>query len=220
MALVSAVDMRALHSTSSQISNCIKNSTSLSSYGPKIWNAPRYLQASSKELEPEIPSPQIFEGLEKSGEEDRLPSAAACAVHLEFLAALHEVRQRVLDSEELDKLFGTEVIKRTVVRQGVTVELKDDTLAQRRQVKWQKFVEIAVMRFKVWWGAGAPDRHNDGVQVSDALLPPLGKSTDVPDWRRANFNRRHFDGLAFLLVEPAMVQKRQKEFRKQDTFSI
>jgi hypothetical protein len=219
MALVSAVDLRALHSTSNQISNVIKNLTSLSSYGPRLWETPRYLQASSKEFEPVIPSPQIFDGLWASEKGDPLPSAAACAIHLEFLAALHEFRQRVLESEELDKLFGTEVKKKTVVRQGITVELKDDTLAQRRQVKWEKFVEIAVMRFEIWWRSGGPDGQ-DGVHGSDALLPPLGRSAGVSCRGRSNVGRRRVDGLAFIFAEPAMVQKRGKEFDKPDTLSI
>lgn len=205
MALVSAVDLRALHSTSNQISNCIKNSTRLSNYGPKLWETPRYMQASSKEFEPVIPSPQIFGGCDTSEKGDRLPSSASCAVHLEFLAVLHELRKRVLESEELDKLFRIEVKKKTVVRQGVTVELKDDTLAPRRQVKWEKFVEIAVMRFEIWRRAGGSDGYNDGVDGYDAFLPPLGRCASVFCYGRSNVVRRCIDGLAFLLAEPAMV---------------
>lgn len=179
MALVSTADLHALHNTSNQISSCIKNSTTLSKYGPKLWETPRYLQASSTDLEPEIPSIQIFEGLDTQERTDHLPSIATCAVHLEFLAALHELHRRVFESEDLDKVFGIKVVKETVVRQGVTVELKDKTLSQKRQVKWETFVEMAVVRFEAWWNLGGPGilvnhaGQNDSLHCSEVFLPPL-----------------------------------------------
>jgi hypothetical protein len=178
MALDIAADQSALHSTSKQISSHIKSG--LTSYTlSSLWEAPSYSTASSKELEPVIPSPRIFEGLfNTSGRNDCLPSNAECAVHLEFLAALHALRHRVLESDELDEVFDIKPVKKTVTRRGTQVELKDDTLWTRRQVKWEKYVNIAVVRFRAWWEA-VPEtmelRDGHILPLTDNTLPPLGE---------------------------------------------
>jgi hypothetical protein len=126
-----------------------------------------------------IPSPRIFEDpFNTSGRNDCLPSNVDCAVHLEFLAALHALRHRVLESDELDEVFDIKPLKKTVTRRGTRVELKDETLWTRRQVKWEKYVNIAVVRFRAWWEA-VPEtiELQDGhiFPLADNTLPPLGE---------------------------------------------
>jgi hypothetical protein len=177
MALVSAVDLRALHDTSKLFSTCIKDGGSTSYKG--LWNQTQYARALSRDGEPVIPSPSIFEGLESRKEGGELPSIATCAVHLEFLAALHELRQSVLESDALDRLFKIEVVKKTVTRKGQSVQLKDDTLMVRRQVKWERFVECAVVRFLEWWKALPTTITPESKENlrTNMTLPPLGEFT-------------------------------------------
>src|SRR5262245_32072776 len=98
--------------------------------------------------EPKIPSPDVFRPLDSTPREDSnfwaLPSPAECAVHLELLETIYAVRQRILKSEVIDKTFGIEPNHKEVTRRnGEKRKLKDDTLWERRQVKWQKYVEFA-----------------------------------------------------------------------------
>jgi hypothetical protein len=178
MALEIAADQCALHNTSKQISSYIKNGSK--SYGlNSLWEAPSYSTASSKELQPVIPSPRIFEGLLDASEQNNcLPSNAECAVHLEFLATLHALRHGVLESNELDEVFNIKPVKKIVTRRGTQVELKDDTLWTRRQVKWEKYVNIAVIRFQAWWET-IPEtiglREGHSLPFTGDVLPPLGE---------------------------------------------
>lgn len=179
MSLISAVDLRALHAASNQISACIKHPATISSssHGQQSWANPQYPISFSKKSQPAVPFLDIFTGLD-AVEEGSLPSVAQCAVHLEFLAALHELRHRILESEDLDNIFDTKVTKRTVIRKGEQVELKDDTLLQRRQVKWETYVSIAVVRFLAWWKT-TPDvfrrKGQFNIEAAEAILPPLGR---------------------------------------------
>jgi hypothetical protein len=188
MALDIAADKHALHSTSKAITDVIKSTSKCAADG--LWEVPHYATATSKENEPIIPSPSIFKPLfdnvdrsSVAGENsDPLPSAAECAVHLEFLEALFVLRQGILRSEDLDKVFDIKPEHKYVNRKGTQTKLKDDTLWTRRQVKWEKFVSFAVARFLTWWGKvrymaevpsdGSGRKH---FEFTDDMLPPLGK---------------------------------------------
>jgi hypothetical protein len=182
MALASAIDIFALHGVSKQLSSDIKGgSTGSSARACTLWPIPTSATASLKNVKPVIPSQTIFEGLYEKDSNAHLPSAAACAVHLEFLAALRSIRDCVLESEDLDEVFDTKLTKKKVTRKGVEVELKDDTLKERRQVKWEKYVELAVVRFLAWLKT-VPDivtGGKDNPVLLETALPPLGGSQSL-----------------------------------------
>lgn len=183
MALEIGANQQTLHSTSKQIFDAIKKGTF------KYWDgALKYKNATSKEEEPQIPSVNIFKALMNVAEEkDPLPTAAECTVHLEFLAVLHTLRQQVIDSEELDEIFDIKPEKKTVVRKGVDVELRDTTFWTRREAKWDKYIELAVVRFLAWWGQ-VPEifapQNSESFNWESKNLPPLGKNTQLLFCRR------------------------------------
>ena len=115
----------------------------------------KFSPAASPDDEPAIPSPDMFDFLpapdDKSAGSFRLPHRSECAAHLELLEALFALRQRVLRSEALDSVMGTEPVR--VAKTGYngdTKTFKDGWLGTRRQVKWPIFVEFAVVRFLAW----------------------------------------------------------------------
>lgn len=106
---------------------------------------------------PKIPDPEIFTSSEVLLSEESsnpkaalLPSVAECAIHLELLACFSGLRQTVLQSKVLDSIFGIKEVHRTVTRDNKAVKLKDPTLSERREVKWNCFVEWSVVRFFIW----------------------------------------------------------------------
>jgi hypothetical protein len=188
-----AADQRAFHSTSKTTTNAIKTS---SIFGALMrWRVPRgetrrpSQGQSQSQSSPAIPSAVIFDSLfqqQRDNTDDadsvkqsiRLPTTAQCAVHLEFIATLWVLRQRVMRSEELDEVFDIKPEHKYVDRKGVRTKLKDDTLWKRRQVKWDKFVSIAVVRFLAWW-AKVPEivGVREGVlsyEITNDTVPPLG----------------------------------------------
>jgi hypothetical protein len=169
MALDIIADQRALHTTSRTITAAIKDSRL--DAARVLWNVPRYATATSTRPGPAIPPPSIFNSLDQFTIDDydaksHLPSIAECAVHLEFLEALYVLRQQVLKSEALDEVFDIKPEYKFVDRKGVRTQLKDETMWERRQVKWEKFVEVAVVRFTAWWAK---------VRNADQPMPPLGE---------------------------------------------
>lgn len=181
MALASTIDLAALHGISKKFSNDIKNGKPiLPSFGPTIWPASQDARAMFNKPTPKIPSPSVFKNIFVEGTGSSIPSISACAIHLEFLAALRSIRDRVLESEDLDKVFGTQVTKKTVTRKGVEVELKDDKLMEKREVKWEKYVDLAVVRFLTWWNTIPEVIIRDGIdmpQLPNTAVPPLGESS-------------------------------------------
>jgi len=63
---------------------------------------------------------------------------------------LHELHRRVVESTELVEVFDTKPINKSVIRKGVPVKLKDDTLWTRKQLKWDRFVGWLLSDF--WLG--------------------------------------------------------------------
>jgi hypothetical protein len=179
MALQVAADQYALHSTSRRVSQCLKTGTQTGIRS--LYSIPKYNTTSDKANEPAIPSADIFKSLvDKVGESGSLPSAAECAVHLEFLAVLHELHRHVVESTTLDEVFDIKAEKKTVTRMGKEEQLKDATLLPRKQAKWDRFVELASVRFLVWW-CKVPVIYtsNNGekanVDCTEDNLPPLGE---------------------------------------------
>lgn len=179
MALTSAIDLVALHGISKKFSIDIKNGKKApSSFGSTIWPTSQDANAVFNQSAPTIPSPSIFKNISFEASGSLIPSTGTCAVHLEFLAALHSIRDRVLESEDLDKVFGTQATKKIVPRKGVEVELKDDKLMEKRQVKWEKYVDLAVVRFIAWWNtipAIVIRDESDMPQLPDTAVPPIGQ---------------------------------------------
>jgi hypothetical protein len=140
----------------------------------------KYKVARCAAEEPQIPANAFFEPLFAAESNERrrdlavLPSVAECAAHLELLECLFALRQRVLKSDELDAVFGIAPHHRVVKRDGKDVKLKDNTLWERRQVKWTRFVEWAVVRFLCWRRVlMSKSAQTIGWQMSDDNLPPL-----------------------------------------------
>lgn len=188
MALDILADQRALHQSSKKITNAIKSSSKTGPYSLSKTAIDR--KAYPNGSPPTIPSQEIFNSLYEQEDDNaddansietkiHLPSTAQCAVHLEFLTVLWTLRQRILRSEELDAVFDIKPIHKYVDRKGVQTKLKDDTLWDRRQIKWVTFVRIAVARFLAWWEkvpeiVGAR-KGLHSYEITKDTLPPLGE---------------------------------------------
>jgi hypothetical protein len=124
-------------------------------------------------------APLLSEDLQTQKQHEHDLRIAQCAVHLELLEAFHGFRLAVQRSTELDVIFG--VAKFYKGRSPVWVE-------EIRAVKWPKIVEMAVVRFQLWFDSLTVDggvlqdledwEHGEvaerGVYFEHAL-PPLGK---------------------------------------------
>lgn len=106
---------------------------------------------------PEIPSPSLFnfdydyKYSDGTVGAQRLPGVSSCAAHLELLEVFYVLRQRILASTAIDEAMGIAPIRVTKTGTlGDTKVLKDETLWDRRQDKWTKFVEFAAVRFLAW----------------------------------------------------------------------
>ncbi|KAF4982821.1 hypothetical protein FZEAL_1613 [Fusarium zealandicum] len=135
-----------------------------------------YQLAYKAEDRPIIPEPSLFDF---DQEESHMGSAAGlalpqipeCAAHLELLETLYVLRQRILVSDKFDTAMSIRPNRETKTgHRGDTKTFKDETLWGRRQVKWPKFVEFAVVRFLAW--RERLNRGNDPA-ITDDNLPPL-----------------------------------------------
>ena len=114
-----------------------------------------YRKAETPEEEPQIPHSHLFESLgsdfKKSPHDLEIPTPAECATHLELLEVFYVLRQRIIKSESLDKVFDTEAQHQEVtLRDGTTKKLRDKDFWERREVKWAKYLQHATARFIVW----------------------------------------------------------------------
>ncbi|KAI0096242.1 hypothetical protein GGR51DRAFT_543907 [Nemania sp. FL0031] len=124
-----------------------------------------FKQALSSSDNPTIPDPSLFgfhiEISEKDGQ-NKLPTLAECATHLELLQAFRHIRTQIQSSTRLDDVFGIKPETRTVYRkrrvyQGYRsswvreeVKLGDNTFEKRREVKWPLYLKLAAARFLSW----------------------------------------------------------------------
>jgi hypothetical protein len=133
---------------------CPNSKTSLHGFRKRVRGD--FALATSRSEEPVIPSPEIFGFPQDGGASSpvssfRLPDPSECAAHLELLETFFVLRQRILRSEALDSVMGTEPVRETRTgHNGDTKTFKDDKLWERRQAKWPIFVEFAVVRFLEW----------------------------------------------------------------------
>ncbi|KAJ4291339.1 hypothetical protein N0V88_006347 [Collariella sp. IMI 366227] len=155
-----------------------------------------YQSASSKDEEPEIPSPHIFESLggaqaktaaseeksEYNGPDVVLPSVAECAVHLELLETFFGLRTKIIKSKELDTVFGVIQVHPVVYRspngrsslKRQPVTLKDPDWKAKRGNKWSYFLALAVARFEKWAHKATQFViKRDGTELELLYLPPL-----------------------------------------------
>lgn len=162
---------------------CQNHKTSLHELGRKALESyhkgtayPRYKGAKTAEDEPIVPDPGVFATLSTakqtiSSDGTRLPTIGECATHLELLETFFVLRQRILRSDEIDGIYGIAAIpQKKRGKQGDTKLLKDETLWERRQVKWPKFIEIAVVRFLVWKALCERDVSNYKIPPVDVLM--------------------------------------------------
>lgn len=107
---------------------------------------------------------------------DRLPTVAECATHLELLEVFYATRQNILASKDIDNAMLITPKRETKTgKKGDTKTLKDTTLWDRRQEKWNKYVEFACVRFLSWMdNLKMEDTIVTGVEPSiPKHLPPL-----------------------------------------------
>ena len=156
-----------------------------------------FREAKTKEEEPVIPAPHIFQSLLKpsdsKGDADTVPTVGECAAHLGLLEAFYTLKAKVLGSEELDSILGIIPRPKTVYRttygtyyrsrrEVKAVKIKDTTFAARRKEKWPFFVQLAVVRFRTWLEKAdlalkepSPECSLDAAtRVLSSVLPPLG----------------------------------------------
>ena len=158
-----------------------------------------FREAKQKKEEPVIPAPHIFQSLlepsDSKGNANTVPTVGECAAHLELLEAFHTLKAKVLGSEELDSILGIVPHPKTVYRTTLTygpyyrsrrevkaVRIKDATFAGRRKEKWPFFVQLAVVRFRIWLEKAdlalkepSPESSLDAAtRVLSSVLPPLG----------------------------------------------
>ena len=132
-----------------------------------------YRPASHAKGELIIPKPDIFSFPTQPLDAD-LPSNAECAAHLELLEAFFVVRQTVIKSKPLDEVYGTKPVHKTVTRRdGSDRKLKDDEWWNTRQVKWTRYLELAVARFDAWHRHIQKSDVSSSLQITNATLPPL-----------------------------------------------
>ena len=135
--------------------------------------------------EPIIPASNIFDLLSKSPRREdtaQLPTVAECAVHLEFLMALHVLRRSVTHSTALDEVFDMRLDpdhqqrrSRLSFRQAKRNRAAE---VEMQSKKWIIFVEFAAERFIRWLKTA--DALIGGSHAAFAkpelLLPSLGQS--------------------------------------------
>lgn len=147
------------------------------------WRPPAFPAAVSKEQEPIIPAPKLFQSLSETPlpiNDTSLPSIADCAVHLELLQAFYFLRRRVLLSTAMDKVLGIKAEPKEVWRAEPgsyyrpvrkQIKIRDQTFAERRQIKWTLFINCAVVRFVDW----AKMIDDTACAAISPRLPPLGQ---------------------------------------------
>ena len=181
-----------------------------------------FRQAPTKEQEPVIPAPHIFQSLlepstgNSNEDANNVPTIAECAAHLELLEVFHRLKAKVLGSSELDSVLGIIPRPKTVYRTTYTgyyrsgrkvkaVKIKDTTFAARRAEKWPFFLQLAVVRFRIWLvkadlalQEALPGSSVDAAtRGPSAVLPPLGTFSSSQMQGKGNANRlRCAPGLA------------------------
>ncbi|KAK4200876.1 hypothetical protein QBC40DRAFT_224494 [Triangularia verruculosa] len=131
-----------------------------------------YPSARTSSEEPVIPKPTLFEENHVTNSERaaRLPTVAECAIHLELLETLFVLRERILRSEDIDNSMGITRKRETKTgHNGDTKTFKDATFESRRQAKWIRFIEFAVVRFLDWRTRFVAQSQHD----EEFTLPPL-----------------------------------------------
>lgn len=129
MALVSPYDTALIHEFSRrEVVRLLSESLTPTSASPPLIQAPPESfftsQLDDDDIEPK----------------DGVPSLQACAVHLELLEAFMVLRRRVMLSNALSVTFSC----------SRNFNSTPENLERIHKEKWQKFVELAVARFKIW----------------------------------------------------------------------
>ncbi|KAM5342233.1 hypothetical protein ACJ41O_015264 [Fusarium nematophilum] len=135
--------------------------------------------AQTPEQRPVIPAPDIFvlDTIDGQGAgnapDTSIPQVSECAIHLELLETFYILRQRILTSKHIDNAMGISPNRETKIgKKGDRKTFKDITLWERRQPKWPKFVEFAVVRF-LHWRSKLVYFLEAGSDITDENLPPI-----------------------------------------------
>ncbi|CAM1505283.1 Fc.00g109200.m01.CDS01 [Cosmosporella sp. VM-42] len=100
-----------------------------------------------------IPDPGLLKTLADLNHVE-LPTIGQCAVHLELLEAFHALRSQVINSLELNEVFGISYGRETPfgLPQSLSVrrDSTDEDRAAKRMSKWTLFLELAAARFLEW----------------------------------------------------------------------
>ncbi|KAK4099127.1 hypothetical protein N658DRAFT_498724 [Parathielavia hyrcaniae] len=193
MPLIDGDYIRTLHERSRdearRINNICQNSASMSSTDRRSTrkSRPRYRVARTRDEEPVIPAKHIFafppHPVDDIVDDETgivLPSVAECATHLELLGVFFKLRSDIINSPDLDTVFGVKQVHRVVYRrvsgrfQRQPFELKDPDWAEKRRRKWEYFLTLAVARFDLWvFRAASTVPEKQGVSLKMPYLPPL-----------------------------------------------
>ena len=136
-----------------------------------------YRPALTEEQKPVIPAPKIFADLTcASSDLDNIPTTAQCAVHLEFLEKVVQLKQKVLTSNALDRAFRLVPADKLVTRKGKREVEADAKFKERQAVKWPVFVRIGAARFLKWWKACSAwlPIGDHAIILDEDILPPIG----------------------------------------------
>ena len=145
-----------------------------------------------------------FANLNISDDPPEFPTADHCLVHLKLLNAIHALKE---DIGYTDGLFG--LWDSRVETAGLDAQVRDKALAKTREKRWSLYLARAVARFEEWWvlvlcprehgtrllgkdmvedNAAFTQFTSQGVvrKFTTAMLPPLGKSTNLTTKLSAN----------------------------------
>lgn len=147
--------------------------------------------ARSKEQEPTIPSPRVFQPSQSNDAPigaPFLPSVTQCAIHLELLEVFWHLKKRVTvtDAESFDVIFGHQGKGARYWRErrgwGVNRAKKESEWVEaERERVWRAYVELAVERFQRWWTR------------LDAALSERGKRDSVAELQSDSGSVKFFD---------------------------
>ena len=147
----------------------------------------RFYAAKTEEEQPVIPNPQIYKLLDAQPppvtEFKALPNIAQCAVHLQLLEAFLILKQKILNSNALDRTFRIKPVDKLGTRGRKRTRVPDPTFTGRRAVKWRIFIRLAASRFLRWWEQlekilelNRVSHLDRRLRVTVQTLPPLGMS--------------------------------------------
>ena len=171
MSLTRNYNIFGLHGSAQKIAETANNVVAHNWPLPKgSWSLPESALPSREK----IPSASLFKNLSErpQGADPQLPTVAECAVHLELLQAFYYLRRRVLESEDLDRMWEL-VLNKPNRTDGQAPRWTVESVEIRR-LKWPLFNKLAALRFLDWLklaDSHLATTHDDPGNID---APPLG----------------------------------------------